>query len=101
MGDRAYVELTCREADAALFERAGFLEEFRCGLPSGLVTMVDVEAPDGNITPFETLPARGSFFADGMTPVAVTTARALLGSTDGSLRCLASTTATCPASRFT
>jgi hypothetical protein len=62
MGDRAYVELTCREADAALFERAGFLEEFRCGLPSGLVTMVDVEAPDGNITALQDLASKGIVF---------------------------------------
>ena len=50
MGDRAQVELTCREADAALFERAGFLEEFWSGLPSGVVTMVDAEAPEGSMT---------------------------------------------------
>lgn len=62
MGDRAYVELTCREADAALFERAGFLEEFRCGLPSGLVTMVEVEAPDGNITALQDLASKGILF---------------------------------------
>lgn len=62
MGDRAYVKLTCREADAALFERAGFLEEFRCGLPSGLVTMVEVEAPDGNITALRNLASKGILF---------------------------------------
>jgi hypothetical protein len=59
MGDRAYVELTCCEADAALFERAGFLEELRSGLPSGLVTMVDVETPDGNITALQDLASKG------------------------------------------
>jgi hypothetical protein len=62
MGDRAYVELTCHEADAALFERAGFLEEFRPGLPPGLVTMVDVEAPDGNITALQDLASKGIVF---------------------------------------
>ena len=62
MGDRAYVELTCREADAALFERAGFLEEFRPGLPPGLVTMVDLEAPDGCITALQDLAGRGIVF---------------------------------------
>jgi hypothetical protein len=62
MGDRAYVELTCREADAALFERAGFLEEFRCGLPTELVTMVDVEGQDGNITALQDLASKGILF---------------------------------------
>ena len=62
MGDRAYVELTCLAADAALFERAGFLEEFKPGLPPRLVTMVDVEAPDGNITALQTLASTGIVF---------------------------------------
>jgi len=62
MGDRTYVELTCRETDAALFERAGFLEEFRSGLPSGLVTMVDTEAPDGNMTALQDLASKGILF---------------------------------------
>lgn len=62
MGDRAYVELTCREADAALFERVGFLEEFRSGLPSDLVNMVDAEAPDGNVTALQDLASQGIVF---------------------------------------
>ena len=62
MGDRAYVELTCLAADAALFERAGFLEEFRSGLPSGLVTMVDEEASDGNIAVVQNLAGKGIVF---------------------------------------
>lgn len=62
MGDRVYVELTCREADAALFERAGFREEFRPGPPSGLVTMVDEEAPDGNIAVVRDLASKGIVF---------------------------------------
>lgn len=62
MGDRAYVELTCREADESLFEQAGFLEEFRSGLPSGVVTMVDEEAPDGNITALQVLASKGILF---------------------------------------
>lgn len=62
MGDRTYVELTCRKADAALFARAGFLEEFRPGLPSGLLTMVDVEAPDGNVTALQDLANHGVVF---------------------------------------
>ena len=62
MGDRAYVELTCHEADAALFERAGFLEEFRPGLPHGLVTLADAEAPAGNITALQDLASKGILF---------------------------------------
>ncbi len=63
MGDRANVELTCREADAALFERAGFLEEFKPGLPPDLVTMVDAEAPDGNVTALQDLASKGILFS--------------------------------------
>lgn len=62
MGDRAYVEVTCREADISLFDREGFLEEFRSGLPLGVVAMVDAEAPDGNITALQTLASKGIFF---------------------------------------
>jgi hypothetical protein len=29
MGDRAYVEIVCREEDEPLFEALGFLQEFR------------------------------------------------------------------------
>ena len=29
MGDRAYVEIVCREEDAPLFEALGFMQEFR------------------------------------------------------------------------
>ena len=35
MGDRAYVEIVCREEDEPLFEGLGFMEEFRHGLPTG------------------------------------------------------------------
>jgi hypothetical protein len=62
MGDRAYVEVTCREADVSLFEREGFLEEFRPGLPSGVVAMVDAEAPDGNTTALNSLAGQGILF---------------------------------------
>jgi hypothetical protein len=62
MGDRAYVELTCREADTSLFEQAGFLEELRPRLPSGLVTMVDTEAPDGNIAALRDIARKGILF---------------------------------------
>ena len=62
MGDRAYVELTCREADAALFEREGFLQEFKPGLPPDLVIMVDAEAPDGNIAVLQDLAGKGIVF---------------------------------------
>jgi hypothetical protein len=62
MGDRAYVELTCRKADAAPFEKAGFLEEFRSGLPSGLIVMMDAEAPDGNITALQDVASKGILF---------------------------------------
>lgn len=62
MGDRTYVELTCREADAGLFERVGFLEEFKPGLAHDLVTMVDAEAPDANIAALQDLAGKGIVF---------------------------------------
>ena len=30
MGDRCYIELTCRESDAPIFERMGFLDQGHC-----------------------------------------------------------------------
>ena len=56
------MELTCREADAALFGREGFLQEFKPGLPPDLVIMVDAEAPDGNIAVLQDLAGKGIVF---------------------------------------
>jgi hypothetical protein len=47
MGDRAYVEIVCREEDEPLLEALGFMHEFRHALPANVVTMVDTEAPEG------------------------------------------------------
>ena len=46
MGDRAYVEIVCREEDEPLFEALGFMQEFRHALPANVVTMVDAEASE-------------------------------------------------------
>ena len=50
MGDRAYVEIVCREEDEPLFEALGFMQEFRHALPANVVTMVDAEASEGATT---------------------------------------------------
>ncbi|MCZ2156670.1 MAG: hypothetical protein LC114_22670 [Bryobacterales bacterium] len=42
MGDRAYVRLTCRQADAGRFEQIGFVED--CAEGEMAVSMVDEEA---------------------------------------------------------
>ena len=55
MGDRAYVEVVCREEDQPLFENIGFMEEFRHALPVNVVTMVDAEASDGATTELQAL----------------------------------------------
>ena len=47
MGDRAYVEIVCREEDEPMFETLGFMQEFRHALPANVVTMVDAEASEG------------------------------------------------------
>ena len=47
MGDRAYVEIVCREEDEPLFEALGFMQEIRHALPASVVTMVDAEASGG------------------------------------------------------
>lgn len=62
MGDRAYVEIVCREEDEPLFEALGFMEEFRHGLPACVVTLVDAEAPDGNSCELQALAEKGIVF---------------------------------------
>ena len=62
MGDRAYVEIVCREEDEPLFEELGFMEEFRHGLPASVVTLVDAEAPDGNSSELQALAEKGIVF---------------------------------------
>ena len=55
MGDRAYVEIVCREEDEPLFEALGFMQEFRHALPANVVTMVDAEASEGATTELQAL----------------------------------------------
>jgi hypothetical protein len=62
MGDRAYVEIVCREEDEPLFETIGLLEEFRHALPANVVTMVDAEASDGATTELQALAEKGIVF---------------------------------------
>lgn len=61
MGDRAYVEIVCREENAPLFEAIGFMEEFRRG-PANVVTLVDAEASDGNSSELQVLAEKGIVF---------------------------------------
>jgi hypothetical protein len=62
MGDRAYVEIVCREDDERLFEALGFMQEFRHALPANVVTMVDAEAPEGVTTELQALAEKGIVF---------------------------------------
>ena len=62
MGDRAYVEIVCREDDAPLFEAIGFMEEFRPGLPKSVLALVDAEASNGNCSELQILAENGVVF---------------------------------------
>src|SRR4029077_5277209 len=62
MGDRAYVEIVCREEDEPLFEALGFMQEFRHALPDNVVTMVDAEASEGATTERQALAEKGIVF---------------------------------------
>ena len=62
MGDRAYVEIVCREEDEPLFEALGFMQEFRHALPANVVTMVDAEASEGATTELQALAEKGIAF---------------------------------------
>ena len=62
MGDRAYVEIVCREEDEPLFEALGFMQEFRHALPANVVTMVDAEASEGATTELQALAEKGIVF---------------------------------------
>ena len=62
MGDRAYVEIVCREEDAPSFEAIGFMEEFRPGLPENVRAMVDAEASNGDCSELQLLAERGIIF---------------------------------------
>ena len=62
MGDRAYVEIVCRESDAPMFEAIGFMEEFRPGLPNSVLALVDAEASDGNCSELQILAENGVVF---------------------------------------
>ena len=62
MGDRAYVELVCREEDEPLFEAFGFMQEFRHALPANVVTMVDAESSEGATTELQALAEKGIVF---------------------------------------
>ena len=62
MGDRAYVEVVCREEDEPLFETLGFMQEFRHALPANVVTMVDAEASEGATNELQALAEKGIVF---------------------------------------
>ncbi len=62
MGDRAYVEIVCREEDEPLLEALGFTEEFRHALPANVVTMVDAEASEGATAELKALAEKGIVF---------------------------------------
>jgi hypothetical protein len=73
MGDRAYVEIVCREEDEPLFEALGFMQEFRHALPANVVTMVDAEASEGATTEIQAPAERASHSVVGTMPVEVMT----------------------------
>ena len=87
MGDRAYVEIVCREEDEPLFETIGFMEEFRHALPPNVMTMVDAEASDGATTDFRPLPRKVSYSAVGTTPAERMTELASPATVESSTRC--------------
>jgi hypothetical protein len=62
MGDRAYVEIVCREKDEPLFEAIGFMGEFRHALRASVVTRVDAEASDGATIELQGLAEKGIVF---------------------------------------
>jgi hypothetical protein len=62
MGDRAYVEIVCREEDEPLFEALEFMQEFRHALPANVVRMVDAEASEGATTELQALAEKGIVF---------------------------------------
>lgn len=60
MGDRCYMELTCRKADKALFEELGFTKQYEVEPPYvNCVTMVDQEASYGH---FDDMPKHVVYF---------------------------------------
>jgi hypothetical protein len=62
MGDRAYVEVVCREEAEPLFKALGFMQEFRHALPANVVTMVDAESSEGARTELQALAEKGIVF---------------------------------------
>ena len=102
MGDRAYVEIVCREEDEPLFEALGFMQEFRHALPANVVTMVDAEASEGATTELQALAEKGIVFrgwhdAGGNYDMTELASRVPAESTT---RCRGSITATCLVSKF-
>ena len=73
MGDRAYVEIVCREENELLFEALGFMQEFRHALPANVVTMVDAEASEGVTTELRLSPRKASCSVVGTMLVEVMT----------------------------
>jgi len=63
MGDRAYSQVLCREADRAAFEEVGFGEEpYWESLPDGVAFLVDQEANYGNAPALRDLGEKGCVF---------------------------------------
>ena len=101
MGDRAYVEIVCREEDEPLFEALGFMQEFRHALPANVVTMVDAEASEGPRPSFGLSPRKASYSVVGTMPVEVMTELASRVPAESTTRCRGSIIATCLVSKFT
>lgn len=63
MGDRAYSQVLCREADRTAFEDIGFGDEpYWEPLPDGVAFLVDQEANYGNAPALRELGNRGCIF---------------------------------------
>lgn len=63
MGDRAYSQVLCREADRAAFEEVGFSEEpYWEPLPDGVAFLVDQEANYGNAPALREIGNKGCVF---------------------------------------
>src|SRR5436309_9110154 len=99
MGDRAYVEIVCREEDEPLFEALGFMQEFRHALPANVVTMVDAEASEEATTELQALAEKGIVFRGGTMPVEVMTELASPVPAESTTRRRGSIIATCLVSK--
>src|SRR6202040_3524814 len=98
MGDRAYVEIVCREEDEPLFEALGFMQEFHHALPANVVWWMQ-KHPKGPRPNFRLSPRKASYSVSGTMPVEAMTELASPVPAESTTRCRGSIIATCLVSK--